>query len=170
MWFSFEDLTDEYDRIIIFKEPASNKALNGHVIRTEEVTDEKSCRVECYLEPNCVSVNVGPNDGGHQVCELNSATDESPELSDLSERKGYTYHGIEVLTYNYSNNTKSYLDILVAFIIYLFSSTKRWCSWTLPLGRYSLDSSFLLVKLLLLLLIAYYVQKVLLFAKQYTRT
>ena len=157
MWFSFEELTDEYDRIIIFKEPASNKAFNGHVIRTEEVTDEKSCRVEFYLEPNCVSVNVGPNDGGHQVCELNSATDESPELSDLSERKGYTYHGIEVLTYNDSNNTTSYLDIIVAFIVYLFSSTKRWCSWTLPLGLYSLDSSLLLVKLLLLLLIGYYV-------------
>ena len=96
MPLSFEEFTDEYDRIIIFKEPASNKALNDHVIRTEKVTNERSCRVECYLEPNCVSVNVGSNDGGHHVCELNSATDESPTLSNLSNRKGYTYHGIEV--------------------------------------------------------------------------
>ena len=78
MCFSFEELTDEYDRIIIFKEPVSDKALTGHVIRTEKVTDERSCRVECYLEANCVSVNVGPNDGGHHVCELNNGTDESP--------------------------------------------------------------------------------------------
>ena len=74
-----------------------------------------------------MSVNVGPNDGGRQVCELNSATDESPKLSDLSNRKGYTYHGIEVLVYNYSNNTKSFLDssCFYCFIVYLFSLTKR---------------------------------------------
>ena len=54
MCLSFEELTYEYDRIIIFKEPASDKALSGHVIRTEKVTDEGSCRVECYLEPKCV--------------------------------------------------------------------------------------------------------------------
>ena len=44
MCFSFEELTDEYDRIIIFKEPVSDKALTGHVIRTEKVTDAKKCQ------------------------------------------------------------------------------------------------------------------------------
>ena len=83
----------------------SDKTLNGHVIRTEKVTDEKSCRVECYLEPNCVSVNVGPNDGGYHVCELNNATDESPTLSNLLNRKNYTYLGIEVHEYKCSNNS-----------------------------------------------------------------
>lgn len=97
--------TDEYDRIIIFKEPASNKALNGHVIRTGKVTVEGSCRVECYLEPNCVSVNVGPYDEGNYICELNSATDESATLSNLSNRKSYTYHGIEVRMFNCCNNS-----------------------------------------------------------------
>ena len=67
-----------------------------------------------------MSVNVGPNDGGHQVCELNSATDESPKLSGLFNRKGYTYHGIEVLVYNYSNNTKTYLDASCFYCISLF--------------------------------------------------
>lgn len=94
-WF-LEVLTDEYNRIIIFKEPASNKALNGHVIRTEKVTNEGSCRLECYLEPNCVSVNVGTYEERHCICELNSATDESPALANLSNRRNYTYHGIEV--------------------------------------------------------------------------
>ena len=122
MWFSFEELTDEYDRIIMFKEPASNKALNGHVIRTEKVSNEKSCRVECYLEPNCVSVNVGPNDGGHHVCELSNATDESPTLSNLSNRKSYTYYGIEVHAYNCCNMS---FMIKIILRIYLLSLHKN---------------------------------------------
>lgn len=100
-------LTDEYNRIIIFKEPASNKALNGHVIRTEKATDDGSCRLECYLEPNCVSVNVGTYDEGNYICELNNATDESPTLSNLTNRKNYTYHGIEVCVYNCCKNSYS---------------------------------------------------------------
>lgn len=96
MCLSFVVLAEEYDRIIIFKEPALGKALKGHVIRTEKVTDEGSCRVKCYFEPNCVSVNVGPQEKGNHVCELNNATDESPTLSKLLKRKSYTYHGTEV--------------------------------------------------------------------------
>jgi len=50
--------------MLIFKEPITNKALPGHVIRTEKVADEGSCRLKCYLEPNCVSINVGPAEEG----------------------------------------------------------------------------------------------------------
>ena len=32
-------LAEEEDRILIFKEPASDKTLKGHVIRAEKVTD-----------------------------------------------------------------------------------------------------------------------------------
>ena len=45
--------------------------LPGHVIRTEKVANEGSCRVRCFLEPNCVSINVGPaDDQGQRTCEL----------------------------------------------------------------------------------------------------
>ena len=86
----------EYDRILIFKEPLSNKALKGHLIRTEKAVDVGSCRLKCYLEPNCVSVNVGPLDGGSHICELNNDTDESPSHRALMERQLYTYHAVEV--------------------------------------------------------------------------
>ena len=89
-------LSAEYDRILIFKEPVSNKALGGHVIITERVTDHGSCRLECYLEPNCVSINVGPFDEGTHICELNNDTDESPSYSALIKRQRYTYYGVEV--------------------------------------------------------------------------
>ena len=48
-----------------------------------------------------MSVNVGPQEKGSYVCELNNATDESPTLSKLLKRKRYTYHGIEVCNKDY---------------------------------------------------------------------
>ena len=65
----FTVFATEYHRIIMFKEPIPSKALSGHVIRTEKVDDEGSCRLKCYLEPNCVSINVGPADEGRLTCE-----------------------------------------------------------------------------------------------------
>ena len=90
-------LATEPNRFIIFKEPIPDKVLPDHVIRTEKVANEGSCRVECYLEPNCVSLNVGPADEGGHTCELNNATDESPTKSNLKERQHYVHYAIEVL-------------------------------------------------------------------------
>jgi len=89
-------LATEYNRIIIFEEPILNKKLPGHVIRTEKVADEGSCRLKCYLEPNCVSINVGPEEEGKHTCELNNATDESPSQSALEDRQGHTHTAVEV--------------------------------------------------------------------------
>ena len=86
----------EYDRMLTLKEPFSNKALEGHFIRTEKVSNEGGCRLKCYLEPNCVSVNVGPLDKGTHICELNNGTDESPSYLTLVERQPYTHHAAEV--------------------------------------------------------------------------
>ena len=36
----------------------------GAVIRSEEVVNEGFCRMMCYMEPNCVSINVKPLQGG----------------------------------------------------------------------------------------------------------
>ena len=66
--------------------------LPGHVIRTEKVANEGSCRVRCFLEPNCVSINVGPaDDQGHRTCELNNLTDEGPLQTGLTrtEKPGH---------------------------------------------------------------------------------
>ena len=70
-------LTANEGRIIMFKEPVPNKAMKGHVIASEEVPNEGSCWVKCFMEPNCVSINMGPLKGGKLKCELNNATDEN---------------------------------------------------------------------------------------------
>ena len=87
----------EYNRVIIFKGPMADRRLPGHVIRTESVANEGGCRVKCFLEPNCVSINVGPPVGGKRSCELNNATDESPELSALKGDSDYIHYAVEVI-------------------------------------------------------------------------
>ena len=79
----------------MFKEPIENKAMTGHVIRSEEVPNQGTCRLMCYMEPNCVSINFGPSKGGKCKCELNSATDEN-KLTFLHDKKSYTFLAIEV--------------------------------------------------------------------------
>ena len=93
---SFVSLTGDECRIIMFKEPIENKAMTGHVIRTEEVPNEGTCRLMCYAEPNCVSINFGPSEGGKHKCELNSVTEEKGLTFVLQDRESYTYLAIEV--------------------------------------------------------------------------
>ena len=93
--FFFVSFTDDECRIIEFKEPIENKAMKDHVIRSAEVINEGSCRMMCYMEPNCVSINFGPLHGEKYRCELNSATDED-HLTVLEEKPTYTFLAIEV--------------------------------------------------------------------------
>ena len=70
--------------------------MKGYVIRSEEVLDEGSCRVLCYMEPSCVSINVGPLEGGKHKCELNNATAENQFDAYLENVDKFTYVAIEV--------------------------------------------------------------------------
>ena len=66
--------------------------MKDHVIGREEVPNEGACRVLCYMEPNCVSINLGPLNGGTHNCELNKATDENQ----FTIEPRYTFLAIEV--------------------------------------------------------------------------
>nr|XP_058945830.1 ficolin-2-like [Pocillopora verrucosa] len=70
-------------------------AMKSHAIKSAEVPNEGSCRVMCLMEPNCVSINVGPVVGGNQKCELNNATEENHTPIFLVNNPGYTYLAIE---------------------------------------------------------------------------
>ena len=80
----------------MFKEPVDGKILPGHVIKTEKVANEGSCRVKCFIEPNCVSINVGPDEHGVRKCELKNTTDESSSQSGLEEKEGHIHYAVEV--------------------------------------------------------------------------
>ena len=66
--------------------------MTGHVIKRGVVDNPGSCRVMCYMDPNCVSINFGPSHGGKYKCELNNATDEDH----LTTREAFTFLAIEV--------------------------------------------------------------------------
>lgn len=82
--------------MIIFKEPIAEKKMGGHVIKMEEVPNQGSCWVLCFIEPNCVSINFGPRWKGKHKCELNNATEESQTGPGLHKEMDYIYLGIEV--------------------------------------------------------------------------
>ena len=83
----------------MFKEPVANKVMKNHVIRSAEVHSEGNCRLMCYLEPNCVSINLGPLVGGKHKCELNNATDEKQFANYLVTKPAFTYLAIKVMPY-----------------------------------------------------------------------
>ena len=86
-------LTANIDRIITFKEPIPEKAMEGHVISSSRVQTEGSCRVNCYMEPNCVSINMRRLAGGALICELNNVTTKDFVLTTKSN---HSYMEIEV--------------------------------------------------------------------------
>ena len=88
--------TDDASRHIKFKDPIPNMAMKSHAIKSAEVPNEGSCKVMCLMEPNCVSINIGPVAGGNQKCELNNATEENYAPFLLVNNPGYTYLAIEV--------------------------------------------------------------------------
>ena len=83
--------TDDEFRKMAFKEPITDKVMKNHSIRTEDVPNEGSCRVLCYMDPDCVSINLGPFIQGKHTCQLNNATEKS-----LANEQGFTYYAIEV--------------------------------------------------------------------------
>ncbi|XP_058972979.2 microfibril-associated glycoprotein 4-like isoform X1 [Pocillopora verrucosa] len=82
-------------RNIIFRDPIPNMVLKNYSIKSSEVLSEGSCRVMCYMDPNCVSINIGPLDEGKHKCELNNVTEENHVPFLLVNKPGYTYLAIE---------------------------------------------------------------------------
>ena len=89
-------LIDDECRSIIFKEPVQDKVIKGHLIRAVEIPNRGSCDVMCYMEPDCVSINVRPSYGGKYKCELNNATADVDQLTAVQEVADSYYRAIEV--------------------------------------------------------------------------
>ena len=92
------------------------KRLINHTIRTVEITVSRFCENLCYMEPDCVSINLYTRaDGnGNYKCELNNATHEGHEEK-LIEQEMYSYHAAEV---NISFN----LRVRLIYPVFLFNT------------------------------------------------
>lgn len=77
---SVESKFDEYEiscnflmlpdqcRTLHFTTPTLGKAFVGHVTRSLKVTKESSCKVNCYMDESCASLNIGPLQDGKLIC------------------------------------------------------------------------------------------------------
>ncbi|XP_066025908.1 uncharacterized protein [Pocillopora verrucosa] len=72
------------------------RRLINHVIRIVEVLTMNFCDNMCYMEPDCVSINLYKRVSGHGAykCELNNVTHERHE-HDLEKVDDYVYHAAE---------------------------------------------------------------------------
>ena len=76
--------------------PTISMLINVHWIQTMTVKDLDECEYRCYLDSNCVSLNIkNKNPDGTHECELNNST----HLDDdgvLEDNQLYYYRGAEV--------------------------------------------------------------------------
>ena len=89
--YSFADVC----RQARYQLPLINKSLIGHVIISVLVNDNDECQLRCYIEPKCLSYNVGPHIVYGHECEL-SDSDHVQHPQDLVLMPGYTYIGTMV--------------------------------------------------------------------------
>ena len=73
------------------------RRLINHVIRVVDVTMEEFCETMCFLEPDCVSINLDRRADvyGKYKCELNNVTHEGHE-HEWRENPNHFYHAAEV--------------------------------------------------------------------------
>ncbi|CAH3146298.1 unnamed protein product [Porites evermanni] len=68
-----------------------SKRLVNHTIGNKIVADFENCKLHCFFEYNCVSVNYQEST---KKCEFNNATHRWHD-SQLANRSGYLYHGAD---------------------------------------------------------------------------
>ena len=64
----------------------------NHTIGTKIVVDIETCKLQCYYEHNCVSVNYHMK---KKTCELNNATHRWHD-NEFKNENNYLYHGADV--------------------------------------------------------------------------
>ena len=72
----------------------------------------------CYMEPDCVSINVRPSYGGKYKCELNNATADVDQLNVVQEVADSYYRAIEV-NKHFSHQIGAYYLFLSFFFFFL---------------------------------------------------
>ena len=90
-------LVSDNGRTLEFPGPFSfiSKRLVNHTIGTKIVADFENCKLHCYYEHNCVSVNYHVST---KTCELNNATHRWHN-NEFKDENGYLYHGADVSSF-----------------------------------------------------------------------
>lgn len=115
-------------RQLKYSQPVQDKALNNHVIMKINITREDICNIKCFIEPNCLSFNVGPLENNNQyLCEI-SDSDDVLHPGDLAQRVGFIYQGTQVfLEFYFVPGQREVWEFTVSSVLYslLFHQYKR---------------------------------------------
>ena len=68
--------------------------LSSHVIKSKLVLNEEICKINCYLEANCVSYNYGPEEDELYLCELSEKNHLQVLSDELEARHGFIYRPV----------------------------------------------------------------------------
>ena len=82
-------------RLLELKPPMTGRRLVGHVIKTLRVNSADGCDVNCFMDDNCMSMNLGPLEDGKHVCEL-SSSDHDIHPDDLNDLIDFIYRPVLV--------------------------------------------------------------------------
>ena len=78
-------------RTLEFKTTVDGHALSGHVVKRFPVNTQDDCEFKCYLEAECMSINIrSGRDNGEYQCEL-CDSDHNFHPEDLKQRDGFVY-------------------------------------------------------------------------------
>lgn len=83
-------------RKLEFNQQLQGRALIGHVFKSIFVEDEENCKLNCYLENECVSYNFASSlVSNKHLCEL-SDSDHREHPQDLQEENDFVYGASKV--------------------------------------------------------------------------
>lgn len=98
------------------------------MIRVAEVTLKQFCKMMCFMDTDCVSVNLEkqPDVNGSYKCELNNATHEG-RVHELRSNTNFSYHAVEVnvsLLLTYVKNLVRCCNDICWFVLILSNVAK----------------------------------------------
>jgi len=74
----------------------AERRLRNHTIKTKLVSNLDACEYLCYLDDDCVSLNIKDNFNGTHTCELNNSTHMEHD-ADLVSDPVFYYRGAKVM-------------------------------------------------------------------------
>ena len=69
--------------------------LEKHVFKMVEIETASACEVKCFLEADCASYNLEPQQNGKLLCEL-SDSDDANNQQDLRYKEGTIYKSVKM--------------------------------------------------------------------------
>ena len=78
-----------------FNKKVDGRKLIGHVFQKSHVQSQDICEINCFVEPDCFSFNVGPLQDEKHSCQL-SDSDHVVHPADLIYEDGMSYKSVVV--------------------------------------------------------------------------